>query len=95
MQPVKVIKTSGGKTLNIYRDSSTANPRLSEGVQTRMLFLHERHQLGDGHSFNTPAEVEDYVDGLEGADLAALDVEVVDVDRSAPGVDEVHARVVR
>ena len=67
MQPIKVIKTNGGKTLNIYRDSSTANPRLSEGVQTRMLFLHERHQLGDGHSFNTPAEVEDYVDGLEGA----------------------------
>lgn len=67
MQPVKVIKTAGGKTLNIYRDSSTANPRLSEDVQTRMLFLHERHQLGDSHSFKTPAEVEDYVEGLEGS----------------------------
>ena len=67
MDPVKVIKTVGGKTLNIYQDGGSANPRLDEDTRARMLFLHNRHQLGDSHSFQTPQQIDEFVDSLENA----------------------------
>jgi len=72
VEVVKEIKLPGGRTVKVFRDTSAANPRLGEEVRTRFLFLHKYHNLGDQHDYQTPAEIEKVVNGLDEIVLAPV-----------------------
>lgn len=61
VKPVSEIKIARDRTVKIYRDCETLNPRLEDEVRSRFLFLHKRHTLGDPHTYKTPQEIEDLV----------------------------------